>query len=197
MKYHYLLRPCVGRLAGREELNDYLRKKLPNLIFYAEVEKWFDVDQSTVPSLKDIDAILDFKNSKEITVLAFYISPYKRLFYYFLSSLKITDLQDCETCDRITTENFVNFWKENKEKFLFNLADLYRETDGVIIHHKLEYDTLAEDLRKIPGLESTPEDLVADYQKILNRYKEFYTEEIREWVEKEFSEEILVRGYTF
>lgn len=197
MNYFYLLRPCVGRVAGREKLNEYLKKHLTNFIYYGDVENWFEIDQTSISSLRDIDAILDFKTSPQIKIIAFYISPYKRIFYYFLSQLKISGLQDFLSCDKITTENFVSFWKEHKEKFVFNLEGLYKEYDGVTIHHKLEYDTLVEDLRKIPGLESTPEDFVAEYQEILSQYKKFYTEEIKEWVEKEFSEEIQARSYTF
>ena len=198
MMYYYLFRPCVGRLAGREDLIGYMRRNLNNLIFYADVEKWFDVDQTTVSSAKDIDDILDFQNTKEITLIAFYISPYKRFFYYFLSHLKIKDLQDYELFPKkITTENFVKFWNEHKDKYVFNLADLYSEADGITIQYKLEYDTLVEDMRKIPGLESTPDSLVTDYQKVLAQYKEIYTDEIRQWVEEVCKKDIEMFGYQF
>ena len=198
MMYYYLFRPCVGRLAGREDLIGYMRRNLNNLIFYADVEKWFDVDQTTVSSAKDIDDILDFQNTKEITLIAFYISPYKRFFYYFLSHLKIKDLQDYELFPKkITTENFVKFWNEHKDKYVFNLADLYSEADGITIQYKLEYDTLVEDMRKIPGLESTPDTLVTDYQKVLAQYKEIYTDEIRQWVEEVCKKDIEMFGYQF
>lgn len=197
MDYHYLLRPCVGRFAGRTKLNEYLRKNLTNFINYRDVENWLDTDQTSIPSLKDIDVILDFKSSPQLKIIALYVSPYKRLFYYFLAQLKISGLQEFLSCDKITTENFVSFWAQNKDKYLFNLEDLYKEQDGVIIHYKLEYDTLVEDLRKIPGLELTPEDFLTENREILSHYRTVYTEEIREWVEKEFSEEIETRGYTF
>lgn len=199
--YFFLLRPCVGRLAGRPKIMKYMSDNLQNFIAYEDVEKWFSIDHDVLPTLTDFDAILDFKTNQEIKTIAIYVSPYKRLFYYFLSSLRIKEPKDFLIHkDQVTPENFSAFCEVAISKFpgyAINLTDAYQPSDTLSIHYSLEYDNLVNDMQKIPNLEKTPVDLISANQEVMDQYRMCYTDHTRGIVEQVFAKDIELRGYTF
>lgn len=196
MIYHYLMRPCITDVVGKEEIKELLSKKLDQFVDYKQIEEWFEIDKHRLSTLTDIDLLFDIKSSSNFEVIALYISPYKRFFSYYLASITEDDI-----LSNISVQGFSDFFA-NRDKFVFegmvtNLCDAYKETTDLHIKHKLEYDTLVEDLRKIPGLESTPEDFIFAQRNLLDQYRSFYTDEIREWVSDKFAKDIAAYGYTF
>ena len=201
MKYYYLFKPCIGKAAGRQVLTELLHKNAENFIYYDNIETWFELGTFSLPGIKEIDAILDLQTSPNIKLIAFLVSPYKRFFYYYLSSLNIKTIQDFDNFkDSLTVESFVDFWKNREtlsQAHTVNLADLYEDCNGIKIDYALDFDTIVQDLVKIPGLEQTPVDLFDPYQQMLAHYKTVYNDEIKEWIEKTYAKDIQVYGHTF
>lgn len=201
MNYYFLLKPCVGYSAGRDKLVKNMSTALENFISYENLERWFDIPADSFTKLSEYDSILDLRNSPNINTIALYISPYKRVFYYFLTAMNVRDVTDLENLShKISPENFTLFCQQSKDRldsYLTNLTDAYQTDGDLKIHYELEYDTLVDDMRKIPGLENTPTDFVTENQRLLNRYKEFYTPETKELIASYFSKDIEQRGYTF
>lgn len=201
MNYYFLLKPCVGLLAGREKLSKHLIASLENFIFYENLENWFDIPPDVFTKLSEYDSILDLRNNPNINTIALFISPYKRVFYYFLIAMNVRDASDLENFShKISPENFTLFCQQSKDRldgYILNLTDAYQSDGDLKIRYELEYDTLVDDLRKIPGLENTPADFITENQQLLNRYREFYTPDTRELIASYFSKDIELRGYTF
>lgn len=199
--YYFFLRPCAGDMAGITKIERYLQNHLENFIYYDNVEKWFDIDPLTFPGLAEYDNILDFKGNAGIKTIALYMSPYKRVFTYFLTAMNIKEFRDFEyLSNKVTVENFTSYCEEHKSDptgYISNLEDVYKADGDLKIHYQLEYDTLIDDVRKIPGLEKIPDAFVANYQSLINRYREFYTPQTRNLVEEIFKKDIEQRGYTF
>lgn len=174
---------------------------LENFISYENLERWFDIPTDSFTKLSEYDSILDLRNNPNINTIALYISPYKRVFYYFLTAMNVRDAKDLENFShKISPENFTLFCQRSRDRldsYTLNLTDAYQPDGGLKIHYELEYDTLVDDMRKIPGLENTPTDFVTENQRLLNRYKEFYTPETKELIASYFSKDIEQRGYTF
>lgn len=196
MNYHYLMRPCIHDIAGRENIKELLSSKLPNFIDYRNIEDWFQLDKYRLSTLSDIDELFDIKTANNFEVIALYVSPYKRFFSYYLASIKTDDV-----LSKISVEGFSEFFY-NRDELLFegmitNLSEAYIETTDLRVKYKLEYNTLIEDLRKIPGLESVPDDFISEQRQLMDQYKSFYTEEIKEWVDATFAKDIQTYGYTF
>lgn len=192
MIYHYLMRPCIHDIAGREHIKELLSDNLEQFIDYRKIEDWFQVDKYRLSSMADMDSLLDFK-SNNVDVIALYVSPYKRLFSYYLATLEIDDTA--------SMQGFSDFYNKRNELIfegmVTNLCEVYKETDDLYIKHKLEYDTIIDDLRKIPGLEFVPNDFIFSQRQLLDQYRTFYTEEIKEWVDKTYAKDIAAYGYTF
>lgn len=201
MTYYFLLRPCVGNLAGRTKLDKYLHANLKNLINYKSVESWFGMKPNVLPNITDYDTVLEFNKNSDIHTIALYISPYKRVFCYFLDFLGVIEPTDfAHRRNDITPEKFADFCDQNKtllHSYLTNLTDAYTGINIPPITYELEYDTLISDMRKISGLEATPDSLILPHQQILNSYKDYYTEYTVELVKKKFAKDIELRGYTF
>ena len=189
----------MGRVTGKSEVHDFLLKNAENFISYDNIEKWFGLEPSVVPSYEEIDEILDLRKTKTIKTMAIYISPYKRFFSYYLSYLGIKNLNVFNNAkDTLTKESFESFLSKQTEypqMVTAQLTDLYGGKD--IMDHIVEYDSLVPDLRKALGTEAIPDDLILDYQEILSQYRDFYTDDIREWVEKTYHKDIELFGYKF
>lgn len=196
MIYHYLMRPCIHDIAGKEKIKDVMSEYLDQFVDYRQIEDWFQFDKFTLHSLSDIDSLFDIKTNKDFKVIALYISPYKRFFSYYLASIETGNIMNS-----LSKEGFINFF-ENRDKLLLqgiiaNLSDVYEEKDGLSITYKIEFDTLVEDLRKIPNLEFVPDDFIEFERNLLNQYRSYYTDEIKDWVSTMFAKDIQTYGYTF
>lgn len=196
MIYHYLMRPCITDVVGKEDIKELISKNLYQFVDYKQIEDWFEIDKRKLSSLSDIDLLFDIKSSNNFEVIALYVSPYKRFFSYYLATIPDDDI-----LSNVSVQGFSDFFT-NRDKLVFegmvtNLCDAYKETTDLHIKHKVEYDTLVEDLRKIPGLESVPDDFISAQRNLLGQYRSFYTDEIREWVSDKFSKDNAAYGYTF
>ena len=196
MIYRYLMRPCIHDVVGRENIKELLSSKLEHFVDYRQIEDWFQLDKYRLTTLSSIDELFDIKTTPNFEVIALYVSPYKRFFSYYLASIKSDDV-----LSKVSVEGFSEFF-HHRDKLLFqgmitNLSEAYIETPYLQITHKLEYDTLVDDLRKIPGLESVPSDFMSAQRHLMDQYKLFYTKEIKEWVDATFVKDIQTYGYTF
>jgi hypothetical protein len=189
----------MGRVAGKSEVHDFMLKNADNFISYDNIEKWFGLEPSVVPSYDEIDEILDLRKTKSIKTMAIYISPYKRFFSYYLSYLDIKNLRAFNAAkDTLTTDSFETFASSHTEfpqMVTAQLTDLYGGKD--IMDHIIEYDSLVPDLRKALGIQTVPDDLIDEYQEILSQYRDFYTDKVRAWVEETYYKDIDLFGYKF
>jgi len=191
--------PCLPDVVGRTEIKNLFSRSLSNYIDYRRVEDWFNIGDDVLLTLEDVDTLLGVKNNPDIDIISLYMSPYKRFFCYYLDTLGITPTSEIQNAGLL--EGFHEFFIHKDELvsplMRTNISDVYRETADLTIKYKIEYDSLVVDLRKIPGLEFTPNTFIVDQRNIANQYDQFYTDEIREWVSKTYAKDIETYGYTF
>lgn len=154
--------------------------------------------------ITSVDSVFDLKNNSEAKTIAIKLNPYKRVVLWFKTVVEKGIIYGYGNIDYSSYKNFSDFVDyylgdtiPENEGARLNMVDIYY-SDGLEPDYLLEFDTLAEDIKKIPEFNNVEDTdyLAQDYQDSLD-YKDYYDEHTKAKVEAAYARDFAKFGYTF